>query len=117
MKFYIAAVSFFWHKCRYCRKLFSEVPVRSTGAYRQTLSPVSGTFLTFLYGACIQLYLLQKVQSVQNAAERLHWNPAVRTHHLSPTKVALASCELVKGQSSSSHALFSSRWLDRHRRT
>jgi len=30
---------FFWQKCRYCLKLFSEVPVRSTGAYRHTLSP------------------------------------------------------------------------------
>ena len=32
MKFYIAVVSFFWQKCRYCLKLYSEVPVRSTGA-------------------------------------------------------------------------------------
>jgi len=28
-----------WQKCRYCLKLFSEVPVRSAGAYRHTLSP------------------------------------------------------------------------------
>ena len=39
MKFYIAVVSFFDRKCRYCLKLFSEVPVRSTGTYRHTLSP------------------------------------------------------------------------------
>jgi len=26
-----------WQQCRYCLKLFWEVPVRSTGAYRHTL--------------------------------------------------------------------------------